>query len=89
MAYVTTNPPKCIVSGLGGGGISVWVYTSGDAHTDVDASDYFTNGKAIGMQVGDIVHVVNSAASAYTVTTHAVSVVDADGNATISAAVLA
>jgi hypothetical protein len=87
MAYVTTNSPKCILSGFGGSP-SIFVYTSGDAHTIVDDAGYFTNGKAIGMKLGDIVYVVNDTAAAYTATLHAVSVVSAAGAVTISAAVL-
>ena len=85
MAYETTNPPKCILSGFGGSA-SIWQYTDGDAHTDVDASGYFTDGGALGMEVGDVVYVQNS--SGYTTTLHSVSAVSA-GAATISAAVLA
>lgn len=87
MAYETTNPPKKIGGGIGASGPQIWIYIDGDAHGDVDATDYFTDGRDRGMRVGDIVFVVNT--SGYTVTTHAVSVVDSDGNATISAAVLA
>lgn len=86
MAYETSNPPKCILHGIGGGP-SIWVYADGDAHTDVDATDYFTNGLELGMKVGDVVIVQNT--TGYTTTLHSVSAVDADGNATISAAVLA
>ena len=86
MAYEVTNSPKCIVHGIGGGP-SVWVYADGDAHGDVDATDYFTNGKKLGMKAGDLVFVQNT--TGYTTTLHSVSAVDADGNATISAAVLA
>lgn len=86
MTYATTNPPQIVAGGIGGGR-RVWSYQSADAHGDVDATDYFTNGRDLGMKVGDIVYVTNT--SGYTVTTHAVSAVDSDGNATISAAVLA
>jgi hypothetical protein len=85
MAYETTNPPKCIVSSIGGAA-AIWVYTDGDAHTDVDASGYFTNGGKLGMKVGDVVIVQNT--SGYTTTTHSVSAVSS-GAATVSSAVLA
>lgn len=85
MAYETSNPPKCVLSGFGGSA-SIWVYTDGDAHGDVDASGYFTNGAKLGMKVGDIVFVQNT--TGYTTTLHSVSAV-ASGAATISAAVLA
>ena len=89
MSYSTSNPPKLLVPSMGSGQPALWIYASGDAHTDVDATDYFSNGKDIGMKVGDVVLVQNTGSSAYTMTTHAVSAIDADGNATVSAAVLA
>lgn len=85
MAYETSNPPKCILAGIGSGP-STWVYTDGDIHTDVDATGYFTNGAKLGMKVGDLVFVQNT--SGYTTTLHSVSGVSS-GAATISAAVLA
>jgi hypothetical protein len=85
MAYETTNPPKCVLSGFGGSA-SIFVYTDGDAHTAVDEAGYFTNGKLLGMKVGDIVYVQNT--TGYTTTLHSVSVVSGDA-ATVSAAVLA
>lgn len=86
MAYETSNPPKCILAGIGAGP-STWVYTDGDAHTDVDATGYFTNGSKLGMKVGDLVFVQNT--TGYTTTLHSVSAVSGAGAATISAAVLA
>lgn len=85
MAYEVANSPKCVVHGIGSGP-SIWVYTDGDAHTDVDAAGYFTNAGKLGMKVGDIVYVQNT--TGYTTTLHSVSAVTA-GAATISAAVLA
>lgn len=86
MAYATSNPPKCMQSSIGGP--SVWYYTSTDVHTDVDASDYFSNGDALGMVVGDIVFVVKSSAT-IGATLHSVQTVTAGGAATISPAILA
>lgn len=88
MAYATTNPPKLLVSGLGGTQPSLWVYTSTDVHTDVDAADYFSNGDALGMKVGDVVLVSKSSATIGT-TIHYVSAVTAGGAATVAAAILA
>lgn len=85
MAYETSNPPRCIVAG-GISGPAQWLYQDGDAHTDVDAAGYFTNGGDLGMKVGDLVFVQNT--SGYTTTLHAVSAVSS-GAATVSAAVLA
>lgn len=86
MAYSTSNPPKLLAPSMGSGQPALWVYASADAHTDVDATDYFENGRNLGMKVGDVVHVIVT--PGYTVTTHAVSAIDADGAATVSAAVL-
>lgn len=87
MAYSTSNPPVAMAQ-VGGGGARLWYYTSTDVHTDVDAADYFSNGDALGMEVGDIVFVVKSTATVGA-TLHSVSAVTAGGAATISPAILA
>ena len=88
MAYATTNPPKIIGNPGMGDGESLWIYTSTDVHTDVDATDYFSNGDALGMKVNDCVLVGKTTATVgYTM--HIVSVVTAGGAATIAAAILA
>lgn len=84
MSYATTGL-KCLNTPIGGGP-NQWYYASADAHTDVDASGYFSDGVTRGMKVGDTVLVVNT--SGYTITQHAVASVSGDA-ATISAAVLA
>lgn len=56
MAYATTNPPRCIVPGVGGGP-NVWVYASADNLAAVRVAGYFSNGYDLGMRVGDIVFV--------------------------------
>jgi hypothetical protein len=66
-----------------GNGYGLWIYVSADAHATVDATDYFSNGEALGMKVGDAVIVIYT--TGYLATLHAVSAVDSDGNATISA----
>lgn len=88
MAYATSNPPKLLVPGMGSGQPSLWVYTSTDVHTDVDAADYFSDGDALGMKVGDVVLVSKSTATIGT-TIHYVSAVTAGGAATVAAAILA
>ena len=60
MAYATSNPPKLVSQGIGGGG-KIWVYVSADAAGTVDALDYITDGYALGMRVDDIVFVVDTA----------------------------
>lgn len=82
MAYSTSNPPICHGNALGNGA-RVWTYHSTDAHTAVDATDYFSNGYDLGMKVDDIVIVRDT--STPTVTLHAVSAVTAGGAATIGA----
>lgn len=87
MSYATTNPPQKVF-GNGPAGRQGWMYVHTDVHTDVDATDYFSNGSALGMRVGDIVFVGKSDATiGYTV--HYVSVVTAGGAATVAAAILA
>lgn len=86
MAYVTTNPPACVYSGMGAAP-AMWVYASEDVHTDVDAANYFTNGSALGMRVNDVVTVVKTSAT-IGATLHVVTEVSSDG-ATVSSAILA
>lgn len=87
MAYATTNPPKLMVPRIGTG-TALWAYTSTDIHTTVVGADYFSNGDALGMKVGDVVMVSKSTATLGT-TVHYVSVVTAGGAATVAAAILA
>lgn len=54
MAYDVANSPKLVVAGVGAGP-GIWIYSDTDAHTDVDADDYFSNGDLLGMKVGDVV----------------------------------
>lgn len=85
MAYVTTNPPVKIA---GSTSYTLWKYTSEDVHTDVDATDYFSDGSALGMKVGDNV-IVNKSTATVGATLHYVSAVTAGGAATIAPAILA
>lgn len=87
MAYSVTIPPKCVIPGVGSGP-ALWTYSSVDIHTDVDAADYFTNGTALGMKVGDIVIVVKTTAT-IGATLHVVITATAGGAATVSLAILA
>lgn len=87
MAYVTTNPPIRLVGAVGDGG-ELWLYSSTDVHTDVDATDYFSNGDALGMKVNDVVIVVKTSAT-IGATLHVVTTVTAGGAATVAAAILA
>ena len=87
MAYDTSNPPQRMIGGFGDG-LSVWAYSSEDVHTDVDATDYFSNGDALGMKVGDFV-LVGKTTATIGATIHTVSAVTAGGAATIAPAILA
>lgn len=88
MSYSTSNPPVLVAQAGGGGGRRKWAYVHTDVHTDVDAADYFSNGHALGMQVGDTVEVSKSDATIGT-TLHYVQTVTAGGAATIAPAILA
>ena len=65
-----------------------WSYTGTDVHTDVDATDFFSDGAAKGMKVNDTVFVTKTTAT-IGVTIHTVTVVTAGGAATIAPAILA
>ena len=84
----TTSYPQLLAPGTGSAGGSLWYFTGTDVHTDVDATDYFTNGAAAGLKVGDLLLYVKSTATVGA-TLHSVSVVTAGGAATISPAILA
>lgn len=73
MAYSTSNPPALISQGVGGGTVRIWSYKSTDAAAVVDAANYITNGGSLGMQVGDLVFVVDTDATPPITTLHQVS----------------
>jgi hypothetical protein len=87
MSYATTNPPVCVHPSIGSHQ-ALWLYKSEDVHTDVDASDYFSNGEALGMKVNDVVIVTKTTATVGA-TLHVVSAISAAGAATVTAAILA
>lgn len=86
MAYSASNPPVCVTARVGSGP-ALWIYNSADVHTDVDASQYFTNGKKLGMKVGDHV-IVGKTTATIGSTLHYVTTV-ADAGVTVSLAILA
>lgn len=57
MAYATTNPPALLQDRVMGGG-AVWSYISADARATVVGAGYFTNGRSLGMKLGDVVNCV-------------------------------
>jgi hypothetical protein len=83
MAYATTNPPALVDSPIArDNGGQEWVYISADVVGDVDAADYFSNGDALGMKVGDRVRVVDTTTPL--VTDCWVSAVTSGGAATVT-----
>jgi len=66
---------------MGSGG-AIWYYSDGDVDSDVDATDYFSDGHALGMKVGDILFHYDTAGVA---TFFFVSAVTAGGAATVVA----
>lgn len=87
MTYATSNPPVKVTEAIGTGP-ALWIYNSTDVHTDVDAADYFSNGDALGMKVGDMV-LVGKTTATIGATIHYVQTVTAGGAATVSPAILA
>lgn len=83
MAYSTSNPPVLLITApMGSGAQQVWGYSSADVDADVDASGYFTDGSALGMRVGDIVIVRDTATPKSWI--HVVITVAAGGAATVN-----
>ena len=65
MAYANTGLRQ-IAQGIGAGP-SVWIYTSADAHTDVDAASYFSDGADFGLAEDDVMIVVDTATPTCTI----------------------
>jgi hypothetical protein len=72
MTYATSNGPELQVQAIAGP--KQWVYTSSHGTTEVAATGFFTNGKALGMKVGDQVLVVENDNSYATSIAHVTSV---------------
>jgi len=87
MAYADGTLSK--LAGNGPNGSQLWVYTSPDVHTDVDAANYFpgTGPTSVGLRVNDVVIVVKTTAT-IGATLHVVTEVSSDG-ATVASAILA
>lgn len=90
MAYVVTNPPvrksqyplTSFGSSQGAGG-ATWKYLSTDAIATVQGAGYFTNGAALGMQVGDIVECHQPNAAPYKIDIAIVASISAAGAASL------
>lgn len=87
MSYSTSNPPAMVADGVGNAP-SLWIYNSTDAHGTVEGADYFSNGHALGMKVGDCV-IVQKTSSTYESVLCYVKTVTTGGAATVAAAILA
>lgn len=57
--YATSNPPSLVAQRIGDGP-AIWIYSSVDVDSDVNASNYFDDGNALGMRVGDLVIVYDT-----------------------------
>ena len=68
MSY-TAATLDCLVPRVGSGP-ALWVYSSEDAHTDVDATGYFSDGDDRGLVLNDIMIVIDTATA--TITMHRV-----------------
>lgn len=84
MAYSTSSPPAMISQRVGTAAGALWWYTSTDDKATVQVTNYFTNGDALGMKVGDIVYVLDNNASPVEVSIHIVSDVTSGGQADLS-----
>lgn len=62
MPYSTDNPPMLLAQTVGGQK-RVWIYQSTDAATVVRVAGYITNGRALGMQAGDTLLMIDTDAS--------------------------
>ena len=60
MAYATSNPPALVSQRVGASGGAIWVYKDGDPLNTVLGANYVSNGSALGMVAGDIVHFIDS-----------------------------
>ena len=80
MAY-TTATLDCMVPRVGDGP-AIWVYVTEDAHTDVDAVGYFSDGASLGLVAGDVMIVVDT--NAPTCTIHQVASATAIDAATLA-----
>lgn len=84
MTYATSNPPKLLVSALGGVGPSLWTYDSTDGTATIDDAGYISNAANLGMKVGDVVIATDTDASPPAVTSHRVVSISAAGAADLS-----
>jgi hypothetical protein len=65
MSYSNTGL-RCLIPALGPGP-AIWYYSSTDAHTDVDAADYFADGATFGLKANDVMLVVDTDSNTATI----------------------
>lgn len=82
MAYATDTAPGKVAQKNGSNGATLWVYKSADSFATVAAAGYISNGDDLGMQVGDLVLVVDTANGVSRLTT--VAAVTAGGAADLA-----
>lgn len=87
MAYVSAQLNQ-VVGGDIGDAPALWLMYGTDVHTDVDATDFISDGHAKGLKVGDFV-LYNKTTATIGVTVHSVTAVTVGGAATLSPAILA
>ncbi len=58
MSYANTG--LSLLANRVGGGAAVWVYKSADVDDTVNGASYFSDGVKFGMQVGDVVLVIDT-----------------------------
>lgn len=86
MAYATSNPPKLIGGALASkGGGKVFLYRSADDDATTNGASYYSNGVLLGMEVGDIVLVIDTTTPK--VSLHGVASVSGDAATTAFGAV--
>ena len=61
MAYSDSNPPALASDTIGGAGGSIWIYKSADDDGVVTGANYILNAAELGMDVGDLVVVIDTA----------------------------
>lgn len=59
MSYAATNPPQVLVPSIGNRP-AIWSYSSTDDDASTNAAGYYSNGKKLGMKLGDWVYVWDS-----------------------------
>lgn len=86
MSYSTSSPPMLVTPAPFGGTQAgrIWVYHSTDSPEAIDNDGYITNGEALGMRVGDIVHAADTNASPPVYTMHYVAEINTDGSVNLT-----